>query len=424
MCAIALHGADFRAILSPSPLAVVRIFKRRKDLAMTLTTVSYHAWRYVALAAILLTPPSAYPQIALTGAAQFSTDQLGAATATSWDTLPVHARQGEADCCYGLWLSLNPDATSPVNGPSNAQTPIDITLELGKTYKYYTFGYPYQSFSVDGLNLFFDGNNDTPGISVFGALNSSAFLPNSNSNTETLQAYLTPGSGRSFYSAADGVTVVLAGFELNAPATPPGDVCQGYTFAPAPGNVLSYFGSFTLQVWPAASLSINPTSGTPFTEVNLTGSGFAPAETVEIYGGHIGAPPRFTLTTTDASGSFAVTAREPQHPYGPMDVYAVGVSSHKLGAAALFVTPALLMDPGTGAPGGTIAAYGFGFGAGELVDVYWNNPRQLLGTATADVQGSSKLAISIPANASPGINGLIGVGQTTQAIGIGSVAVQ
>jgi len=34
------------------------------------------------------------------------------------------------------------------------------------------------------------------------------------------------------------------------------------------------------------------------------------------------------------------------------------------------------------------------------------------------------LTITIPANASPGINGVIGVGQTTKAIGIGKVNVQ
>jgi hypothetical protein len=82
------------------------------------------------------------------------------------------------------------------------------------------------------------------------------------------------------------------------------------------------------------------------------------------------------------------------------------------------------MNPGTGAPGGTMAAYVFGFGPGETVDVYWNNPRQLLGTATANREGSGALTIAIPANASPGINGVIGVGQTTKAIGIGKVTVQ
>ncbi|MGA3076474.1 MAG: hypothetical protein ABSG56_22635, partial [Bryobacteraceae bacterium] len=65
-----------------------------------------------------------------------------------------------------------------------------------------------------------------------------------------------------------------------------------------------------------------------------------------------------------------------------------------------------------------------GFGSGETVDVYWNNPRQLLGTATADAVGSGAFTITIPATASPGINGVIGVGQITKAIGIGRVTVE
>jgi hypothetical protein len=370
---------------------------------------------------VLLIPLSAYPQITLTGATQFSTESSGAFGTTpgqtQWNTVPVNG-----DCCYGLWLALNPDATSPVNGPSDSEAPIAIRLVVGHSYTYYTFGYPYESFSFNGLNLFFDGNDSTPGISVFAPLNSPIFSPDS-SSTLTLHNTSVPGSGKSFYSA-DGAIVVLTGYDLHTPATPPGNVCQGYTFAPAPGSVADYFGSFTLQVWRPATLSLSQTSGSPETEITLTGSGFAANETVEIFAGHIGAPPLFTTATTDTTGSFAVAAREPQHPYGPMDVYAVGVSSRKLGAATLSVTPTLGMNPATGAPGGSTTAYDFGFGAGEAVDIYWNNPRQLLGTATADGAGTSALTITIPANAPSGINAVIGVGQTTKAIGLGAVSVQ
>jgi hypothetical protein len=127
---------------------------------------------------------------------------------------------------------------------------------------------------------------------------------------------------------------------------------------------------------------------------------------------------------TDASGDFTLTLREPQLPYGPIDFYVEGLTSGELGAAALSVTPALAANPGTVAPGATTNAYVFGFGSGETVDIYWNNPRELLGTANANGEGSGTLTITIPANASPGINGVIGVGQTTKAIGIGKVNVQ
>ena len=67
------------------------------------------------------------------------------------------------------------------------------------------FGYPYMSY---GLNLFFDGNNSTQGISVFGATKSPNFLPNSSSSTLTLQVTFVAGSGRASYSA-DGVVSEL-----------------------------------------------------------------------------------------------------------------------------------------------------------------------------------------------------------------------
>ncbi len=381
---------------------------------MTLTTVFHSAWRWVAFATILSIPLSAYSQVTLTGAIQFSTNSSGSATNQRWTT------DGSTGI-WNLWLALDPDATSPVNGPSEAQAGIDLPLEVGQAYTYYIFSQPNGGYSFDGLNLFFDGNNSTPGISVFGAIDSSGFLPNSGS-TWTLAGASVPGAGTSFYTSG-GAIVVLNGYNWNNPATPPGDVCQSHEFAPAPGNVLSYFGSFTLQVFPAAALNLSQTSGSPGTELTFTGSGFAADETVEIYAGQLSTSP-IHATMTDASGDFALTLREPQLPYGLIDFYVEGLTSGALGAATLSVTPALATNPGTGAPGGTTTAYVFGFGARETVDVYWNNPRQLLGTATGNARGSGSLTITIPANASPGVNALIGVGQTTGAIGIGKVTVE
>ena len=381
---------------------------------------STHRWRCWVWAVFLIAPLSAYPQTMLTGAIQFSTNSTGAASGgLLWNTLG-------GDTYYDLWLAQNANATSPVNGPADAQANIAVPLDVGKSYTFYIFGQPGPGVitGFNGLNLFFDGNNSAPAISVFGPTNTSSFLPDS-ASTLALQGTDVAGAARSFYSYGPGDAIaVLAGYGWNLPATPPGDVCQSFAFSPAPGDVADYYGSFTLQVFPAAALSLSDTSASPFTKITLTGSGFAPTETVEIYAGHIGAPPLFTMTTTDASGAFTVSAREPQHPYGPMDVYAVGVTSHKLGAASLSVTPVLIMNPATGTPGATTVAYSYGFGSGETVDIYWNNPRQLLGMAAANAEGSATLTIAIPSNAPPGINVVIGIGQTTKALGIGGVTVQ
>ena len=388
---------------------------------MTLKTLRYPGLRSVALAAMWLLPLTAYPQTTLTGAMWMATTSTGA-TSVSQAYADGALNTLGGDQWWDLWLALNPDATSPVNGPADAEASISIPLQAGNSYKYYIFGQgPCCNLNFSGLNLFFDGDASTPGISVFGPLSSSIFRPNS-SSTLSLQGNPAPGSGKSFYSSA-GVVVVLTGYDWNASGTPPGDVCQEFAFSPAAGDVPSDFGSFTLRVFPAASLSLSQASGSPGTKLTIIGSGFAATETVDIYAGRIGVSPPST-TTTDSSGSFTVTPREPQLPYGPIDFYAVGLSSGNLGAATLSVTPALATNPGTGPPGGSTAAYVLGFGAGETVNVYWNNPRQLLGTATADALGSGALTITIPAAASPGINRVIGVGQTTNAIGIGGVKVE
>jgi hypothetical protein len=46
------------------------------------------------------------------------------------------------------------------------------------------------------------------------------------------------------------------------------------------------------------------------------------------------------------------------------------------------------------------------------------------GRGHKNVEGTGNLTIAIPASASPGINAVIGVGQTTSAIGVGGIKVQ
>jgi hypothetical protein len=389
---------------------------------MTLTAVLQNARRFAAFAGIFLIPLSAYPQTTLTGAMWMATTPTGA-TSVSQAYADGAMNTLGGDQCWDLWLALKPNATSPVNGPSDDQASISIPLQAGNTYKYYIFGQgPCCNLSFSGLNLFFNGNGSAPGISVFGPLSSSSFLGDP-SSTLSLQGDSVTGSGTSFFSSA-GLTVVLTGYNWNPSGTPPGDVCQEFAFTPAAGDVPSAFGSFTLQVFSAATLTLSRTSSSPGTIVTLTGSGFDPAETVDIYAGHLGAPPPFTITTTNSGGSFTVSAGEPQHPYGPMDVYALGTTSQKLGAATLFVTPALLMTPEIGDRDSSATAHVVGFGAGETVDLYWDNPRVLLGAVAANAVGSASLSITIPGDAPPGINAVIGIGQTTNAIGIGKFTVK
>ena len=374
----------------------------------------------VVLAALLTLPFSAYSQVTLTGAMWFASTSSGATSVAQAYADGASNTLG-GDQWWNLWLARNPDATSPINGPSDAQASISIPMQVG-SYKYYIFGAgPCCSLRFSGLNLFFDGDGSTPGISVFGALGRSSFVPDSGS-TLTLQGTPVAGSGSGFYRAGD-VVVVLTGYDWNNSATPPGDVCQPFVFSPGSGGP-SPFGSFSLRVFPAAELSFNQTSGSPFTKITATGSRFAANEKVDLYAGPISYPTLLATATTDASGSFVIPVDEPQHPVGPMDVYAYGLTSGELGAATLSVISAVATNPATEAPGGAITAYPLGFGAGETVSIYWNEPRQLLGTAVADSLGSGSFAMTVPANASPGLNGIFGVGATTGSLGLGRVWVK
>lgn len=374
-------------------------------------------WIGLLLTLFLLTPVFAYPQTTLTGAMWFAATATGA-TSVSQGYADGALNTLGGDSWWDLWLALDANATAPVNGPSDSQASISIPLEAGHRYKYYMFGAgTCCTLPNSGLNLFFDGNSSAAGISVFGLVDSSSFRPDS-SSTFTLEGTPGPGSGTGFYSSG-GVVAVLSGFQWNSSHSR--DVCQPFEFSP--GTEPSSSGSFTLEVWPAAALSLSQTGGPPGTEVTTAGSGYAPGETVAIYANHIGGAPLIT-TTVDGSGAFTIRAREPEVPYGPNDLYALGLTSGKLGAASLFVTAAVVITPRAGVPGDTATAQGIGFGGGETVDVYWGEPRQLLGTVTGDGNGAGALSITIPADAPRGPNAVIGIGQATQAMGFGAIVVR
>src|ERR1700733_10484306 len=169
----------------------------------------------LALFAFLLLPFSAYPQATLTGAVQFSTNSSGAFNHFQNGGGQYWVTAGD-DIGYGLWLALDANAVSPVNGPSDADAGISIPLVAGRSYKYYIFGQPGLTnagpFSYSGLNLFFDGNNSTPGISAYGALNSLTFLPDQGT-TLTWQGAYVAGSAATLRSV-DGVVVVLTRLQL------------------------------------------------------------------------------------------------------------------------------------------------------------------------------------------------------------------
>ena len=347
----------------------------------------------------------------LTGAVEFSTNATGGAYGGQvWNT-------SGNDAAWDLWLSSNPNGSSPVNGPSDLEAGINISLEAGKSYRYYIFGAPSAMFKFSGLNLFFNGKNSTPGISVFGPLDTPYFTPNTNS-TETLSYAPVPGAGTAVYFD-DGLAVVLTEYTWNAPATPPGDVCQAMSFTR--GTTPCYFGAFSLTVLPSASLSLSQTSASPYSKVTVSGSGFSPNEQIDVFAGVLQLSPVLATAKADSQGSFSAVFLLPQQPTGAANVYAYGLTSKNLGATTLSVIPAVAALPAISAPGDAITASPVGFGMGEAVSIYWNNPRLLLGAVTANALGSASLPVTVPSNAPLGLNGVFATGATTGAVGLGKI---
>lgn len=176
-----------------------------------------------------------------------------------------------------------------------------------------------------------------------------------------------------------------------------------------------------------ANLTVSPTSGFDKESVVITGTAFTPNETVNIYEDVTTTAPIYTAIA-GADGSFVLPITVQPGTYGNHVLIAQGQSSNLFGATNFFITPRLILKPNTGAVGSTVTATGYGYGAGERVKVYWDNPLTLEGTTTANSSGTfsttTALTFTIPSGAPPGINSVAGVGQTTRAIGTGYVQVK
>ena len=144
--------------------------------------------------------------------------------------------------------------------------------------------------------------------------------------------------------------------------------------------------SAELYTQPTANLAVSPTSGFFHESLVITGTTLVPNEMVNIYVDITTTAPAYTATA-GTDGSFVLATTVHQDTYGSHTLIAQGQSSGRFGATAFFESARLILTPNSGSVG-SITALGFGFGAGEQAKVYWNNPRTLLGTATANSQGT------------------------------------
>jgi len=214
-------------------------------------------------------------------------------------------------------------------------------------------------------------------------------------------------------TTAGAVTLyhVPARFTLNEPSAPD-QITTG------PDGELWFTENGTSRigevVFTTATLSVTPASGYFQSSLTFTGSGFAANESVHIYTSGVGSAV-LASATADSSGSFTAAAPAPQSVLGPRIFLGVGESSGLLAAASFSMTPRLILSPDAGPVGGRVTATGYGFGSRDMVNVFWDSPRTLLGTVQAGVngtfEGSAAVTFTLPAGAAYGKNAVFAKGE-------------
>jgi PEP-CTERM motif len=172
----------------------------------------------------------------LTGATFFTAGPLGNTTLETWNTLG-------SDIIFNLYL-LN--GVTPLNSGNGSNARINVPLNLPGTY---TFTYRAQPLLQNpgqfGLNLFFDGVDNTPGISALVTANSSTFVANGGLITPRLDGLpLAAGVNTLLYVSGDRRITVTALSQSRSGGNQVGP------FANTPGLIggNDYVGSFSLFV--------------------------------------------------------------------------------------------------------------------------------------------------------------------------------
>jgi outer membrane protein assembly factor BamB len=149
--------------------------------------------------------------------------------------------------------------------------------------------------------------------------------------------------------------------------------------------------------------SFSPASGTIGAKVTINGSGFTGATKVTFNG----AKSKFTVKS-----AAKITATVPAAAStGPIAVTTPGGKGSS--ATNFTVTPGVALTPTSGPPGSTVTVSGAGFGAFELVNIYFDsqNTPPLKSTSANGTGNFSGVTVTVPVSAAPGTHDIIAVGQ-------------
>ena len=171
----------------------------------------------------------------LTGAGFFTAGPQGNTTLEVWNTLG-------SDIIFNLYVL---DGVTPLNSGNGAGARINLPLN---TVGNYTFAFRAQPAIQNpgqfGLNLFFGGIDNTPGISALVTANSGTFAANGAPLTHRLDGLLVNGANTLLYVNGDYRITLTA----LSQARSGGNLVGPYTNSPGFFGGNDYGGSFTLNV--------------------------------------------------------------------------------------------------------------------------------------------------------------------------------
>lgn len=164
------------------------------------------------------------------------------------------------------------------------------------------------------------------------------------------------------------------------------------------------------------TITLNAASGSAGMQLNLTGQGYIPGETVHIYWNYKGSGTGQDIAAVTAgyAGTIQTPITIPTAAPGSYTIAAIGANSGRNSKKHFSIVTGLAASPSSTSPGLQTTVFGTGFHASETVDFYWNSTSgPLLGQNDANGNGNVSKSITIPANAAPGTHSVIAVGKVS-----------
>lgn len=184
--------------------------------------------------------------------------------------------------------------------------------------------------------------------------------------------------------------------------------------------------SFTLGPFAAtddAHISIDPLAGEVGVTIAVSGTQFLPGETVRLYWDSTSSQV-ITSVTADGAGDISGSIETPEDTAGRHLVVGMGATSGWKASRSYTLEPSLSSDPEGGDAGATIEIAVQGFGAGESVEIHWDNENgEVVGTLTTDSRGSGAGSFTIPSSGTFGPHGFVAIGAESGVSAAGTVVV-